>query len=58
MELAEFPRFLKLGLTKDSGTLAIEALGSELVQSDFKVQHIGKFVKEVCKWGHYAGIAG
>jgi hypothetical protein len=39
-------------------TASIEAMGAALIQSDFPGDDVRAFVKDVCGWGNYSGIAG
>ena len=54
---AQLARYLDRGL-KDEGIFARERDGVELVQSNFSPELTDRFVREVCKWGGYAGVAG
>ena len=40
------------------GTPAIEASGQQLCQAEFPEEALASFVKSVCAWGNYPGIAG
>lgn len=58
INLAELPDQLSTFIEKNPDTREIEDLGLELVASGFKRELTSKFIKRVCTWGRYAGIAG
>lgn len=54
-----FPELGKKHLQKVPGTLELERMGSELVKKSFTdIDEVENFIREVCKWGGYPGIAG
>jgi hypothetical protein len=58
MPLVNFPQLLQDHLEENPDTPQIEALGRELVRTDFPADTTVEFVKAVCGWGDYPGIAG
>lgn len=58
IELDEFPFLLQQHRQSDPDTRAIEAAAARLVTEDFPDIGVSAFVRAVCKWGNYAGVAG
>lgn len=56
-EIAELPAFLQKGLDADKSTPEVEHAGEELVRSEFREDLTADFVRKVCHWGGYDGIA-
>lgn len=56
--LNEFPRLLAAHLAADHDTDEVEALGANYVEHDFQVTDTEEFVRRVCRWGNYDGVAG
>lgn len=57
-KITEFPAYLQRGLNLDVSTPEVERAGRELVLSAFSESLTADFVRKVCYWGGYAGIAG
>ena len=57
-KIAELPAYLQKGLDLDESTPEVERAGRELVSSAFPENLTADFVRMVCYWGGYAGIAG
>lgn len=53
-----FPSLLRAHMRKFTNTMEIEESGWLLSKSDFRKEDISKFIKDVCLWGRYAGVAG
>jgi hypothetical protein len=60
LRLSDFPYFLKCFLDNwgSEDTKEREIQGNQLIAVDFMEQHLKNFIREVCRWGNYAGIAG
>lgn len=58
VRFAELQRFARAHLNAYPKTPHIEALGAELIAADFPEIKVLEFVREVCRWGGYAGISG
>lgn len=56
--LAQFPGYLKASLDKAPATHEIETQATELVAENFPENKTANFVKSVCRWGNYNGVAG
>lgn len=56
--LRSFPQLLRDHLKENPSTPSIEGLGRKLAGLDFPHERTAEFVREVCTWGGYAGIAG
>jgi hypothetical protein len=56
--LEKFPELLAKHRESDPTTVLVEALGAQYVSNGFRSSDTPGFVLEVCKWGHYAGVAG
>ena len=56
--LDEFPSLLAAHRKSDPDTARVEALGKKYVENGFRPEETADFVREVCRWGHYAGVAG
>ena len=56
--LARFEGLAKEFAQKNPKTLEVEARGRRLLASCFPEMDIGNFVRAVCAWGGYDGIAG
>jgi hypothetical protein len=55
----DFPTLLKAHLKRNTNTAALERSGLALRKSTtINWADLETFIKEVCKWGDYAGIAG
>jgi hypothetical protein len=57
-EIARLPKYLQQGLDADKSTLEVEHAGQQLVLKAFPVDLTADFVRKVCCWAGYAGIAG
>jgi hypothetical protein len=58
INLTEFPELLTRFQRNVPTTADIEQLAAQLVRRDFDDQGLQEFIRRVCKWGGYAGIAG
>jgi hypothetical protein len=59
LALETFPELLGIFLGHEADTLEIEQSGLVLCQQDFASQElVQEFVRRVCGWGNYPGIAG
>jgi len=58
VEFAAFPVCVRAHLEHVPSTREIEAVAIELVARAFQHGDVVRFVRAVCKWGGYAGIAG
>jgi hypothetical protein len=58
IKLTEFPSLLKQHLDSDPETIKMEKLGIAYIANGFKLNETEEFVRKVCKWGNYAGVAG
>ena len=58
LSLSEFPRLVTRHLAVVRGTREIESEADALVRADFPNADLPSFVKRVCLWGGYSGIAG
>ena len=56
--LNEFPRLMEQHIQDFPGTLDLENEASELINSDFDSQRLETYIRNVCRWGNFAGIAG
>ena len=54
----EFPSFVVHHLKKAEGTQQLELEGIHLQSNDFTVAELEHFIRHVCRWGGYPGIAG
>jgi hypothetical protein len=53
-----FPQLLRDHLIENPSTPTIERLGQRLGEIDFPRDETAEFVRQVCNWGGYPGIAG
>lgn len=58
ISLQAFPHLLNTHLLDNPDTLEIENDGREMIARDFRFTDVERFVKRVCAWGGYAGVAG
>lgn len=58
LPIQQVPHLVELHLAKVEGTQALEASGLLLRGAGFDSERLPEFIREVCKWGGYAGIAG
>jgi len=56
--LADFPRLVNAHLRQYLDTQQLEELGQELVMGGFSDETLEPFIRRVCDWGGYVGIAG
>jgi hypothetical protein len=56
--LSSFPGLLQTFLNKYPSTPGIEKLGAALAERDFPEKETTEFVRKVCEWGEYPGVAG
>jgi hypothetical protein len=56
--LSAFPQLLRDHLIEYPSTPMIEQLGRKLGEANFPREETCQFVREVCNWGGYPGIAG
>jgi len=54
----EFPEYLAKGINADPTTQNVEQEARNLIDNDFRDDLTEAFVKSVCRWGNYAGVAG
>ena len=54
----EFPEYLAKGINADPTTQNVEQKARNLIENDFRDDLTASFVKSVCRWGNYAGVAG
>lgn len=54
----DFPGWHNCHLRRVPNTLRLENDGSSLIQQGFPFSYLGDFIRGVCRWGGYAGIAG
>src|SRR3989304_9842323 len=55
--LSDFPILVRNHLSKYPKTLCLEEDGHNLINSNFNEKKLIEFIRGVCKWGGYAGIA-
>jgi len=55
---ADFPAYRARHLTRVLGTLDLEIRGNNLRSASFRAADLDSFIREVCRWGNYPGIAG
>jgi len=58
VDITSFEQLALEHFNNEPSTLKIETLGSSLIDEDFPLAGTHHFVKEVCRWGNYSGIAG
>lgn len=61
LRLSDFPYYLSKFLNYENwglNTKKREIQGKQLIAADFAKQHLIEFIRNVCKWGNYAGIGG
>ena len=58
VSFSDFPRWHSHHLAKVSGTRELEKQGAALVLSGFPCLQLPQFIRGICRWGGYAGIAG
>lgn len=58
IRLDEFPDLLRQHRKAWPDTPAIEKLGAALIAGGFGHAEVEEFVRRVCRWGDYAGVAG
>ena len=60
LSLSNFPYFLKRWLDKwgSEDTKELEIQGINLIAVDFAEEDLRYFIRQVCRWGNYAGIGG
>jgi hypothetical protein len=56
--LADFPQWHAHHLNRVGGTLQLELDGAALPAAGFAFARLDPFIRGVCRWGNYAGIAG
>jgi hypothetical protein len=56
--LADFPQLVNAHLRQYLDTQQLELLGQELLASGFSDAILEPFIRRVCYWGGYSGIAG
>ncbi len=55
---SDFTYFIELHLKHWSGTRELEEQAYNLSAANFQNQQLINFIKDVCRWGNYPGIAG
>ncbi len=58
LSVQDFPDLLQRHRARYPTTPAVENLGVTLIANAFEADASTEFVKEVCRWGGYAGIGG
>lgn len=58
LPFADFPALVDAHTKAFRRTPAIEASGQQLCEAEFPEEALASFVKSVCAWGNYPGIAG
>ena len=61
LRLSDFPYYLNKFLNYRNwgpDTKKREIQGRQLIAVDFAEQYLIDFIREVCRWGNYAGIGG
>jgi hypothetical protein len=56
--LADFPQLHAHHLNEVAGTRQLELAGFALSKHEFAFAALEPFIRQVCRWGNYAGIAG
>lgn len=56
--LRDFPTLLQAHLDGEPTTSEIEQLGANYVAGGFRSEDTENFVRAVCRWGNYPGVAG
>lgn len=56
--LGAFPELLRLHLERTRGTVELEMRARDLAAAGFAPAYLEAFVRDVCTWGGYSGIAG
>jgi hypothetical protein len=56
--LSAFPGLVEEHPRHYNATPPVEALGQELLRSDMSPALLPPFIREVCRWGGYSGVAG
>ncbi|MFT4175787.1 MAG: hypothetical protein QM627_03950 [Luteolibacter sp.] len=54
----DFPKWHAYHLERVAGTQQLERDGAALIGSGFQFPQLEDFIRAVCRWGGYAGIAG
>ena len=57
-ELKEFPELMKKHMKEFAGVYELENEAISLVNKNFKVTDLEHFIRHVCRWGNFAGVAG
>lgn len=56
--LADFPHLVEEHMRHYRDTRPLEIFGKELLVRDFPLAELEQFIRRVCHWGGYSGIAG
>lgn len=56
--LVDFPHLVEEHTRHYRDTQVLERFGQELVARDFPLPDLEQFIRQVCSWGGYSGIAG
>src|SRR5438093_10239590 len=56
--LADFPHLVEEHMRHYRDTPQLEIFGQELLAHDFPADELEQFIRQVCSWGGYSGIAG
>ena len=56
--LAEFPALLQRHHREDPDTKSIEEAATALAECGFSEERTAEFIRRVCRWGGYPGVAG
>jgi hypothetical protein len=57
IELKEFPELLRNFVRINPDTQRIEEMGTQLAEHAFSIDELCNFIRAVCAWGGYPGIA-
>lgn len=57
-EFKEFPELMKKHLNEFPGVHELENEAISLVKRNFQFPELEKYIRHVCRWGNFAGVAG
>lgn len=57
-ELTDFPILIQRHIEEFPGVPALEKLAVALVQVNFEFPQMENYIREVCRWGNFAGVGG
>jgi hypothetical protein len=58
IDLQDFPNLLHEFVRREPDTRTIEQQARQLIEGRFNERELEPFIKAVCRWGGYAGVAG